>query len=111
MMKLGNLQIEFRELPGAVAAWQARVDASGWRDACTHVQLGGGRLVALWGSDGSATVWSSRFAVHAALVVQPGLIVLTLPIVRDEYPDVSDVFPAASRMQRATAAKARRRLA
>ncbi len=101
MMKLGNLQIDFSEMPGAVRAWRARVDASAWREACAQVQLEGGRLVALWGSDGSTMVWS-RFAVHVALVVQPGLIVLTLPVARDEYPDVSDVFPAASRMQRAT---------
>ena len=101
MMKLGDLDIAFAGIPGAVQAWHGLVDATTWSAACIQVQVDGGRLLALWGSDGSA-VSASRFAVHAALVVQPGLIILTLPVEGGEYPDVSSVFPAADRMQRAT---------
>ena len=100
-MRLGTLDIRFEAIPGAVRAWRAHVDPSLWRTACLQVAAGGGRLVALWASD-SANDARARFAVHAALVIQPGLIVITLPLAgAAQFPDVSDVFPVASRMQRA----------
>ncbi len=99
-MTLGDLDIRFDELPGAAAAWHALVDASAWRRACEEVTAEGGRLVALWGSDRGAGA-GPRFRVHAALVVYAGLAVVTLPLAADEFPDVSDLFPAADRMQRA----------
>jgi Ni,Fe-hydrogenase III large subunit len=39
--------------------------------------------------------------VHAALAVRAGLLVLSLPAPGGSYPDVSAIFPAAGRMQRA----------
>jgi Ni,Fe-hydrogenase III large subunit/Ni,Fe-hydrogenase III component G len=99
-MNIANLDIGFAELPGAVKAWHAVVDAAAWRALCTQVASGGGRLVALWGSDGSA-IDTSRFCVHCALVFQPGLLLVTLPVEGGQFPDVSEIFPAANRMQRA----------
>ncbi|MBI2510305.1 MAG: NADH-quinone oxidoreductase subunit C, partial [Betaproteobacteria bacterium] len=59
-----------------------------------------GRLVALWGADNDDR--GRGCAVHAALTVQSGLLAITLPLHRGEgYPDISDIFPAANRMQRA----------
>jgi Ni,Fe-hydrogenase III large subunit/Ni,Fe-hydrogenase III component G len=98
-VKLGDLDIVLERLGGAVPAWAAEVDASRWRAGCAEVAREGGRLVAVWGSERSA---GPRFAVHAALMVQPGLVVLTMPAADGAtFPDVSDVFPAANRMQRA----------
>lgn len=99
-MNLIDLNVQFDELPGAVPAWRAHVDAAAWRAAFEHVAAEGGRLVALWGSD-AGVVASPRLHVHAALARQAGLALLTLPIAHDEFPDVSDLFPAANRMQRA----------
>ena len=99
-MRLGDLDVSFAEMPGAVKAWHAVVDAAAWRAVCVQVGVDGGRLVALWASDGSA-IDTQRFFIHAALVVQPGLVLVTLPLESAEFPDVSDVFPAANRMQRA----------
>jgi Ni,Fe-hydrogenase III large subunit/Ni,Fe-hydrogenase III component G len=85
-------------LSGAVPAWRGTVDAREWRDAAQSVLGQGGRLVAIWGSD-----WRSRglgFAVHAAYAIRVGLLWITLPV-QSTFPDLSDLFPAANRMQRA----------
>jgi len=98
-MKLEDFQIELNQLPGAMQVWHGRVDAEQWRAACRQVCDKGGRLVALWGSDDSA---GEGLAIHAALVVRQGLIVIKLPLAEGRYPEISDIFPAANRMQRAT---------
>jgi Ni,Fe-hydrogenase III large subunit/Ni,Fe-hydrogenase III component G len=98
-VKLEDFQIELRQLPGAMPVWWGRVDAQQWRGACRQVREKGGRLVALWGVDNSDR--GEGFAVHAALTVQSGLLIIALPIAGGTFPDVSDIFPAANRMQRA----------
>ncbi len=55
----------------------------------------GGRLVALWGSE-----YADGFAMHAVLATRDDFAVLTLPLAAERYPDISDVFPAAIRLQR-----------
>lgn len=71
------------------------VDREGWL-AAAH----GGRLVALWGSDRGA---SGGCAVSAAYATPRGLHWVELPLgAATSYPDLSHVFPYASRMQRAT---------
>lgn len=98
-MKIGNLDIELTEIAGAAPVWGSRVDAAQWRSACQQVRDGGGRLVALWGTDERDR--GEGFAVHAALAMQSGLLVIMLPLGDESYPDVSEIFPAANRMQRA----------
>lgn len=100
-MELDELKIQLTPLPGTVPAWRATVDVHAWRQACEAVAVGGGRLVALWGSDERER--GAGYAVHAALAVQEGLLCLTLPVAAEHpaYPDVSAIFPAALRMQRA----------
>ena len=46
-----------------------------------------------------------HYALHVALVSAPGLLVLTLlvPHAKPDFPDLSDLFPAADRMQRSVA--------
>ena len=82
--------IPLTPLEGAVPAWRAEVDAAQWRKVCETVHRAGGRLGALWASDDT---------VHALLVVHEGLVCLDLHA--PEYPDVSDLFVCAGRMQRA----------
>ena len=98
-MRLEDFQFELAKLPGAVPVWHAHVDAAQWRAACAQVREKGGRLVSLWGTD--STDRSEGYAVHAALTVRSGLIVITLPLPGECFPDISDIFPAANRMQRA----------
>ena len=99
-MRLEGFDIEFRALPGAVRAFHADVTATQWIAACRAVREQGGRLIALWGSD--ARPAGGGFAVHVALAAREGLVVPMLQLEGASYPDVSAVFPAAGRMQRAT---------
>jgi Ni,Fe-hydrogenase III large subunit len=73
-----------------------KVDAPGWRSAFEHAAREGTRLGALWGSDNAG-----RFEVQALLIAHEGLRWLRYELPGEEYPDVSDLFPAALRMQRA----------
>jgi hypothetical protein len=59
--------------------------------------------VALWASDDTAK--DNHFALHVALVCATGMLVLTLPVAHEkpDFPDLSELFPAANRMQRSVA--------
>ncbi|HSF22390.1 MAG TPA: NADH-quinone oxidoreductase subunit C [Burkholderiales bacterium] len=98
-MKLEDFQLELTQLPNAMPVWHGRVDARQWRTASQQVRDKGGRLVALWAADNRDR--GAAFSVHAALTVQSGLLVITLPLHGESFPDVSDIFPGANRMQRA----------
>jgi len=98
-MRLEDFQLELTQVPGAMPVWRGRVDAGQYRLACQQVRDKGGRLVALWASDDSDR--GQGFTVHAALTVRSGLLVISLPLAAAGFPDVSDLFPAANRMQRA----------
>jgi Ni,Fe-hydrogenase III large subunit len=70
------------------------IDAADWIPLHLSVKEDGGRLGALWASDGPA-------AIHALSVVHERLLRLELRLTDLSYPDLSSVFPAAARMQRA----------
>jgi len=102
------MTIEFKELGvtlqplhSAMPIWRGAVTAEQYRKLCEQVHNQGGRLMALWGSDERTR--GGHFALHAALAAQPGLYALKLPLDdgQDSFPDISDLFPAANRMQRA----------
>lgn len=99
-MRLDELTTKLPKLPGTVPAWHATVSAAELRALCEEVQRGGGKLLALWGSDETES-----YALHVALVTALGLLALTLPVSREhpDFPDLSDLFPAADRMQRSVA--------
>jgi Ni,Fe-hydrogenase III large subunit/Ni,Fe-hydrogenase III component G len=99
-MKLEEFTTKFPKLPGAMPVWHGRVGVEELRALCEEVQRGGGKLIALWGSDET-----DQYALHVALVAAPGLLALTLPVSREQpgFPDLSDLFPAANRMQRSVA--------
>src|SRR5512134_930503 len=88
-------------MPGAARAWRAAVDARQWRAGCEAAAATGGRLAALWASDDRDR--SGVFTVRALLAVYEGLVCLELavPEASSAYPEVSDLFPCAARMQRA----------
>ncbi|MEJ1958735.1 MAG: NADH-quinone oxidoreductase subunit C [Nitrosomonadales bacterium] len=102
-MKLDDCTTLFPKLPGAMPIWHGRVTAQDLHDLCDQVQQGGGKLVALWGSDDTAH--DGHYALHVALVSAPGMLVLTLPVNQEkpDFPDLSRLFPAADRMQRSVA--------
>jgi Ni,Fe-hydrogenase III large subunit len=68
------------------------VDADGWRRAFEQAAQAGGRLGALWGA---------AEAAHGLLVLHDRVAWLRLALQERTFPDVSALFPAAARMQRA----------
>src|SRR5687768_1609887 len=88
-----------RALPGAPGTRLVTVTAPEWRRVALDVATAGARLHALWGEvDGAG-------AVRAVYLGDDFLLLVTLPLAPDEtlYPDITDVFPTANRMQRAAA--------
>ncbi len=102
-MKLDDIPSTFTRLAGAMPVWHGIVSAAELRTRAAEVAHGGGKLVALWGSDETAE--RPAYALHVALVSAPGMVVLTVPVEGEQpvFPDLSDLFPAADRMQRAVA--------
>src|SRR5256885_1305845 len=96
---IGGLRLA--PLPGAVPAWRASVDSDGLRRVCEAVAGSGGRLGALWASDERDR--GAGFALHTVLVAFEGLVCVDIRLEGETYADVSDIFPAAGRMQRAIA--------
>ncbi len=84
---------------GAPGIRAVEVDASAWRNVARDVAAGGGRLLALWGD----TSLAGRGSVHALYMAQPGGIAVEFPVseAAGRYPGIEDVFPFASRLQRA----------
>lgn len=116
-MKITGLEIEFSMVPAPVPIWYARVTEQEWVATATLVRERGGRLLALWAGSPvnldtgaieniSVPALSTRSgAVFVAYVLLEGVFWLALPLLPDasDYPDVSAIFPVASRMQRAAA--------
>jgi Ni,Fe-hydrogenase III large subunit/Ni,Fe-hydrogenase III component G len=87
-----------QRLPGALPAWQASIRPESLRPVAEKARAQKARLVALWASDERTS-----FALHVAFGLRAGLLWLTVPLEREHprYPGIADLFPAASRMQRA----------
>jgi Ni,Fe-hydrogenase III large subunit len=88
-------------LPGAPGARLLQATPLEWRPLALDVIAGHGRLLALWASGGSAAATQ----VHACFAAEEGLLVVELLLTagEQEYPGLEDIFPAATRMQRAAA--------
>jgi Ni,Fe-hydrogenase III large subunit/Ni,Fe-hydrogenase III component G len=99
--------IDFTPQPGLGSpVWRGRAaDGDELRDFAAAVQLAGGRLAALWGSDCRAEESGGRgFRLDVVFGLNEGhaWVRLDLPADNPVYPDLSGRFPAANRMQRAT---------
>jgi Ni,Fe-hydrogenase III large subunit/Ni,Fe-hydrogenase III component G len=100
-MPITHPNLHLTRLAGAIPAWLGEIEPGDLRPICQNVRDGGGRLVALWGSDARQRGYG--YALHVALVNEAGLICLSLRLAAEQpdYPDISRIFPAANRMQRA----------
>ncbi len=100
-MAFDSLPLKLTELPGAVPAWQGLASAADLPDICQAVKNQGGRLAALWGTDEQDR--EQGYALHLALAKPEGMLWLraALPAGELQYPDLSSIFYAAGRMQRA----------
>ena len=85
--------------PGAPGFFAQPVPQEHWRRFAQDARAERGRLVALWGSVDAA----GKPVIRAAFLVQQQGLLATMPVVDSKvpYPGIEDLFPAASRMQRA----------
>ncbi len=100
-MPITHPNLHLTRLDGAIPAWLGEMRPDDLTPICRNVADGGGRLLALWGSDRRAQ--NKGFGLHVALVNEAGLICLgvALDAAQPAYPDISQIFPTANRMQRA----------
>lgn len=100
-MPIKHPGLHLTHMAGAASVWHGRICTDDLLPICHEVRDGGGRLLSLWGSDERAQ--SGGYALHVALVNESGIVCMSLPLPEDQpvYPDISAVFPAACRMQRA----------
>jgi Ni,Fe-hydrogenase III large subunit/Ni,Fe-hydrogenase III component G len=92
-------EIPFRSLPGIMPVCVADVGAQDWSRVAQMIRAEGGRLVSIWGTDRRPL--ADHYVMSAAYCVAEGLLWLRLAVHEpDGYPDLSDEFPAAVRMQR-----------
>jgi Ni,Fe-hydrogenase III large subunit/Ni,Fe-hydrogenase III component G len=102
-MQFLDQAIEFKLLSGhAMPTFAARVSAEDLLAFCVAVHRAERRLVALWGSDERDRHDTGGCALHIAFDLVEGLVCLTLPLAEKNptFPDLSQFFPAANRMQR-----------
>jgi len=100
-VNVSPLGIAAASLPAPVPAQRCPVGSGQLLAACRLAWEQGGQLVALWASDESHR--GRGFLLRVLLADDDGLSLLehTLPDGDARYPDLSSIFPAANRMQRA----------
>ncbi len=101
-MNVAPLGLVAAPLAGGVPAQRAQVSSGQLLTACRLAWENDGRLVALWASDERDL--HRGFCLRVVLEDSDGLTLLehTLRDDRSRYPDLTPIFPAANRMQRAT---------
>src|SRR3989442_2502149 len=98
---MNELSLQATPIPGALPAFHASIAPSELRAVCEKARALKARLVELWGSDETAR--GGGYALHLALALPAGLLWLSVPLAREDpgYPSIADLYPCASRMQRA----------
>jgi Ni,Fe-hydrogenase III large subunit/Ni,Fe-hydrogenase III component G len=100
-MNLSGLGLASAPIPGAIPALRVPVSSGQLLAACRLAWEQGATLVALWIADDRDR--GRGFCLRVALHDVDGLTILeyTIPDANAAYPDLSTIFPAANRMQRA----------
>ena len=100
-MNVAPLGLVAAPLAASVPAQRAQASSGQLLTACRLCWENDGRLVAIWGSDERDR--RRGFLLRVVLEDREGLTLLehTLPDDRSRYPDLSPIFSAANRMQRA----------
>lgn len=96
------MDLTLTRLPGPLPAWHGSAAVGDLRRIADALHTQKARLVALWASDESPR--GGAFALHLAFAQSGrGLVWLEFPLPADHprYASMADLFPAASRMQRA----------
>jgi Ni,Fe-hydrogenase III large subunit/Ni,Fe-hydrogenase III component G len=101
MTPFPDMDIAWTPMPGVLPAMHAAVGSTQLHELCRQVREHGGHLVSLWAEDRRDT----HAAYHLCVVLEMDntLLVLEHPMPSEmpSYPDLSSIFPSASRLQRA----------
>lgn len=81
-----------RRMACAAPIWTLDTRVESWLDIAGRCLDHGGRLISIWGSEPGF--------VHAAYVFPEGLLVARCAVSSEKFPDLSQIFSYASRMQR-----------
>ncbi len=104
MFLCDDTTIDFTPQPGNGApVWRGHAPSGDdLKSFAAAVHLAGGRMAAIWGSDERRR--AGGFRLNCVFGLESGHAWLSLDLPADEpcYPDLSAIFPAANRMQRAT---------
>ncbi|MFZ2228227.1 MAG: NADH-quinone oxidoreductase subunit C [Candidatus Nanopelagicaceae bacterium] len=99
-MKIEELELKMVEMHAPFRIRRAAVNATTWEECALAIAQNHGQLVTLWASQKSA----KKFVVTAVYSIEDeGLLWLDLPLAENKvsFPDISGLFPGATRMQRA----------
>jgi Ni,Fe-hydrogenase III large subunit len=110
MMPLRRWFDQAATVPGAPQVRALRVTPEDWHEAAAAVAAAGGRLLSLWADGAIGEANNDGQSMVAAFVADPGVLLLELPLDGDrrsdggaDYPGLQELFPVASRLQRAAA--------
>lgn len=99
-MDIKNLELNITSMPAPFLLWRAEVNADEWTSTALAVAEDHGTLITIWGSEKrrGLLVASAVFEINTG-----ELLWLDLPLAKGlvHYPDLSSLFPSATRMQRA----------
>jgi Ni,Fe-hydrogenase III large subunit len=99
---MSAMDLELAPVPGFTAVRRRRLAADAWLGEIAQARAAGARLCALWAWDARAA--EGAYRVCAVVQQQRSLDWLELALPAEgplDYPDLSGLFPAAGRMQRA----------
>lgn len=99
-MDITDLELNISLMPTPFALSRGTVTSDEWESAALAIAENHGRLVTIWASQKR----NGQFVVSAVYDIDNGeLLWLDLPVTKKagRYPDISTLFPVATRMQRA----------
>ncbi len=96
--------ISMKQLPSNLDCVSARLGAVRWRQTAEEYWKVGGRFLTLWGTDDRDL--DGQFRIYVVYLLPEGRVVMLEHEMEGgahpTYPSLADLFPAASRMERAT---------
>jgi len=103
-MSFDFFEQSMKELPSNLACVSASLGAVDWRQTAEAYCKSGGRLLSLWGADNRDL--DGRFRIYAVYLLPAGSVAVLEHEMEGQthptYPSLADLFPSASRMERAT---------
>ena len=103
-MSIDFFEQSMRQLPSNLTCSSAKIGAVRWRRMAEELRDAGGQFLTLWGVDDRDL--DGRFRIYAVYLLPAGSVAVLEHEMEGQthptYPSLADLFPSASRMERAT---------